>query len=153
MESKKCESCTKWQQRLIEAGDGSHIICTHLGDDDSNSMTTQQYDEEQSRVGEKREGKFISTTHFDKKAVILKPKEITKWADLDINTIYKVNDVRERIVNIDGGKKIARYAELDDIDGERKNVWLPSIVDKELKDCDCLQCKWYLYTTTRTKKQ
>ena len=49
-------------------------------------------------------------------------KSYSEWKDLCINTIDKVNDVRERIVNTDG------------IAGERKNVWLPSIVDKELKD-------------------
>ena len=40
-------------------------------------------------------------------------------------------------MNIDSGKKVARYAELNDIDKKRKNIWLPSIIDKELKDCDC----------------
>ena len=99
MEWKKCDSCINLQQRLLKDEGGSQIICTHYGDDDSNSLIIQEYEGKQSRVGERRKGKFISTAHFDKKVAILKPKEITEWTDLCINTIYKVNDDRERIVN------------------------------------------------------
>ena len=123
-----CEACTSWQQQLLEDGDGSQIICTHLEDKEKETKSNE--------IGKKRK-QFISTEHFNKELAKIKPKEIESWGKLPIGVIYEICAIKERLVNVDGKKKrVARYAELKDVGGNLKHAWLTTIIDEEIKNYD-----------------
>ena len=67
----------------------------------------------------------------------IKPKEIESWGKLPIGVIYEICAIKERLVNVDGKKKrVARYADLKDVSGNLKHVWLTTIIDEEIKNYD-----------------
>ena len=116
----KCSQCVWWE----ENGDGSQMICDicHTTDASTNKR--------------KQPARFISLERFDKKVKLAKPDHITKWRELVTNNIYRVCGVQERLVNINGKKKLSRYGELSDESGKRTNVWLPSLIDADLANYD-----------------
>ena len=139
-----CDSCKKWQEQLLEDGDGSQVTCDHLDDitDDDDVMVVSEVataldksKQGTSGVGKKRkideESDFISTKEFDKYLESSKPKSIKKWGEL-AKVIYRVCEIREMIVTIDGQNKPGRFAELMERNGKRVKAWLPGLVDKEL---------------------
>ena len=115
--TKMCSECDWW----MENGDGSQKVC---------EICQPTYD---YAVAKKR--KFISLADFDKKAKLAKPDTITKWGDLPEKGAYHINRIVERDVTIEGRKQKSRYLELDDIvTEERKNVWVTSLIDDELRN-------------------
>ena len=61
---------------------------------------------------------------------------VTKWSDLPVNTIYSIEELKEKIIKKDGIDVTSKYAVLKNRDGEIKNVWLTSIIVEELKKFD-----------------
>ena len=70
-----CDSCTKWQEQLLEDGDGSQVACDHLDQNDTNdeimfhfSETVNEAKQETSGGGKKRKivdgNDFILTKEF-----------------------------------------------------------------------------------------
>ena len=92
---------------------------------------------QEATVPDQRKRKFISIDVFNHKAKLMKPDTIHKWRDLDVNATFYINKIVERMVTIDNKKRKSRYVELDDIvTGERKNAWLTSLLDEEIKKYD-----------------
>ena len=57
-------------------------------------------------------------------------EQIMAWRDLYQDRIYRV--IRLEEVSVQEGSRLSRYAKLVDRNGVEINVWLPSIVEKEL---------------------
>ena len=140
-----CDSCIKWQEQLLEDGDGSQVACDHLdqlqndtNDDDEIMLNSEIINEAKQGIsgrGKKRkmadENDFISIKEFNKYVERSKPKTITKWSEL-AKIIYRVCKICEMEVTIDGQKKLGRYAELMERNGQRVKAWLPPLIDEEL---------------------
>ena len=58
---------------------------------------------------------------------------VTKWADLPLEEIYLVKELKEKLVNREGKEINSMYAVLENQSGDVKNVWLTSVIEKELK--------------------
>ena len=71
---------------------------------------------------------FISQHEFQAAS-----SRVKKWADLPLNVIYRIDEIKEREIN-DG--QIITYAVLANREGEVTNVWLTSIIEKELLNYD-----------------
>ena len=78
---------------------------------------------------------FLSTEQFTQIVENTKPM---KWADLDCEKVFRVLGLEEVTFYdaAEGKEKLSKYAELMDVNGEKKNVWLPSIVDRKLSGID-----------------
>ena len=72
---------------------------------------------------------FITLNEFQASS-----SRITKWGDLPLNVVYRVTNVRQRIVNINGEDVTSKYAVLENQAGEVINVWLTSVIVEELND-------------------
>ena len=57
---------------------------------------------------------------------------VTKWGDLPLNVIYRVDELKEKLVERDGKKVSSKYAVLTNQAGDVKSVWLTSIIETEL---------------------
>ena len=49
---------------------------------------------------------------------------VTKWADLPLEEIYLVKELKEKLVNREGKEINSMYAVLENRSGDVKNVWL-----------------------------
>ena len=90
---------------------------------------------ESTTIKRKQRG-FISLEKFEKEAKLVKPDHIKKWREIELKAIYKVCELKERLVNINGRRQLSCYGELNDESGKRTNVWLPSLVETDLKEYD-----------------
>ena len=70
---------------------------------------------------------FISFNEFQNTS-----NRVTKWSDLPTNTIFRIEDVKQKFVQRDNKNVESKYAVLMDQDGLTKNVWLTSVIEKEL---------------------
>ena len=77
---------------------------------------------------------FITAECFDNAVKQNRPNDVGKWADVPVGDIFKICAVQERVIHVNGGNKKVRYATLEDANGERKNVWLTSLIEKELEN-------------------
>ena len=77
---------------------------------------------------------FITAESFDNVVRQNRPNDIGKWADVPVGDIFKICSVQERVIHVNGGSKNVQYATLENANGERKNVWLTSLIEKELKN-------------------
>ena len=74
---------------------------------------------------------FISQHEFQAAS-----SRVERWADLPLNTIYRIDELNERIIDRNGEKIQCTYAVLTNREGEVANVWLTSIIEKELHSYD-----------------
>ena len=70
---------------------------------------------------------FISFNEFQNTS-----NRVIKWSDLPTNTIYRIEDVKEKLVRRDDKNVESKYAVLTNRDGLTKNVWITSVIEKEL---------------------
>ena len=70
---------------------------------------------------------FISNNEFQNAS-----NRVIKWSDLPTNTIYRIEDVKEKLVRRDDKNVENKYAVLTNRDGLTKNVWITSVIEKEL---------------------
>ena len=124
----RCTQCKWWE----ENGDGSQQICDVC--DASDVVGVERSGPSESTTTKRKQRGFISLAKFERKAKLVKPDQIKKWRELELQAIYKVCGVKERLVNINGRRQLSRYGELNDESGRRTNVWLPSLVDTDLKE-------------------
>ena len=129
-----CEPCLSYQDQLLAAGDGSQVDCNHHDIIESVSemvSSAVQTGKKRKRVG------FISTNKFNTEAAKNKATDITKWCDLPLNVIYRVEAVREVPSTKDNDEEfISRVAELKNDVGESTSVWLTSVVVKTLTNIE-----------------
>ena len=108
--------------------------------DDDCELWTENGDDiqkDESTITGQGKRKFISIDTFNRKAKLAKPDTILKWRDLEINATFYINKIVERMVTIEGRKRKSRYVELDDIvTGERKNSWMTSLLEEDIKKYD-----------------
>ena len=69
---------------------------------------------------------------------------ISKWKDLPINVTFRVNEINERVVNIDGKSVTAKFAILEEENGNIRKSWLTSIVQEELENITLSKRNVYL---------
>ena len=101
-----------------------------LADGDSSQVTVSVEEVVKASTGKKRKiNDFISMNEFQSES-----SRITKWGDLPLNVIYRIKNVNEELINREGEKVISKYAELENEAGDMINVWLTSVIEKELKD-------------------
>ena len=130
--NKICADCEWWQ----ENGDGSQKLCDCI-DYLTEDTTTADNKKREATIPDQRKRKYISIDVFNRKAKLVKPDTVLKWRELDVNATFYINKIVERMVTIDSRKRKSRYVELDDIvTGERKNAWLTSLLDEEIKKYD-----------------
>ena len=80
---------------------------------------------------ENMQQKFLSVEDFTEKT---KPM---KWIDLPQDAVFRIVNVEEvSCYDVGGGDRISRYAEMEDVSGNKLTVWLPSIVEKEVMKID-----------------
>ena len=77
---------------------------------------------------------FITAESFDNVVRQNRPNDIGKQSDVPVGDIFKICTVQERVIHVNGGSKNVRYASLENANGERKNVWLTSLIEKELEN-------------------
>ena len=144
MESSQRESLVK-QEQPSEDEDGSQvIICENrevidMMDDVKNDKHTEKEISDVAAVAaKKRKRKFITLTDFVDKAddaTKLKLSEIIKWEDLNMETLYRVYKVHEKLIKEEGNpskERLAYYAELHDINENLVNVWVTNIIKDQL---------------------
>jgi len=152
MAAKLCEKCEPIQNRLLDSGDSSRVICDHMNllDDDDDlyiDSDVETYECSEATDSEYREAtgskrkrtSFIMYTEFDK-AVSKKKKNndkqrvhTMKWRLLPLETIFKVENVKVvKVTNKEGERSISRIGEFLNEKGELITVWLPNFVGKEL---------------------
>ena len=71
---------------------------------------------------------FISLNEFQATS-----NRVTNWGDLPTRTIYLIDEIKQKTILRDGKEVISNYAVLVNRDGERKNVWLTSVIERELE--------------------
>ena len=71
---------------------------------------------------------FISQHEFQAAS-----SRVERWGDLPLYTIYRIDEINEREIN---GEQIRKYVVLTNRDGEVINVWLTSVIEKELQKYD-----------------
>ena len=130
-----CNVCSSLQDQLLADGDGSQVVCNCNVDLSQQQTVNYSTSESTSKVqsGKKRaRNDFITTGKFETKVSKNKPKDITKWCDLPLHVIFKVKGVKEVTVIRHGEETISRIGKLENKGGELTNVWLTSIIEKEL---------------------
>ena len=70
---------------------------------------------------------FISLKEFKSLS-----SRIIKWAELPLQVIYHIKEVKEKNVKIEGEDRVSKYAVLVNGLGELTNVWLTSVIQAEL---------------------
>ena len=70
---------------------------------------------------------FISFNEFQNTS-----NRVTKWSDLPTNTIFRIEDVKQKLVKRGDKNVESKYVILMDRDGLTRNVWLTSLIEKEL---------------------
>ena len=132
-----CNVCSSLQDQLLADGDGSQVVCicnvelSQQQTDNNNNATSESTTKVQS--GKKRaRNNFISTAEFDTKVSKNKPKDVMKWCDLPLHIIFKVKGVKEVTVIRHGEETISRIGKLENKAGELTNLWLTSVIEKEL---------------------
>ena len=111
-----CTSCFQEQQRLMEDGDGSHVICTHDYDiDDDISNTNVDADNKipwTVKQFEEKTGKG----------------DTIPWRDVDTNKPHLIKN--KRYISTRNGE--AMVLSLQNQSGKVFNVWATSLLQKEL---------------------
>ena len=74
---------------------------------------------------------FISQNEFQAMS-----SRVEKWANLPLKTIYRIDGIMEKTVDRNGEKVQSKYAVLSNREGEVTNVWLTSVIEKELNEYD-----------------
>ena len=133
----------------VDMGDGNprqlcgKTRCLQSDNGNSNYDNDDNDDEEPPKKKKKKQNSSIPVTssssssssfptieEFTEKGKKVKP---TKWIDLDRTKIFRVVRIEEvEIDQMDGSKRIARVAVLEDSTGEDIKVWLPGVIAKEL---------------------
>ena len=140
--SKLSTPCLSGQEQILE--DGSKVIREHNEHTTGGEKRKREVDDDGANSSNDSidSSKFISVNTFEAKSSKNKRKDIIKWAELPLNIVFRVNAVRELTVNRDGKKSISRIGELENEDGTISvNVWLTSIIEKELKDITDFETK------------
>ena len=145
-----CTSCEERQQALLEAGDGSQIVCGHVIVDKeavlkiSSSSSCSGYSKDVAipptpqdvkiEPGKKR--RFASSKELFKRAseqIKRKIKPIQKWTTLPEGVSFLMKRVVEVEVQMATGPQMGYYAELEDENEETINVWISEIMRTESK--------------------
>ena len=135
------------QQSLLEAGDGSQIVCGHLTINDSDDDKNNAGEERQQSLLEAGDGsqpplanrkrKFLNTERFTQLADLKTKRKICpikKWIELNEGESYRINAIHEIEATIDEKKQISHYAELFNEEMKLINVWITDIIKEELKN-------------------
>ena len=155
---KLCESCEKDQQCLLDNGDGSQVVCEHVISEESATATSinrcsdiMVIDEDDDDVLSSsvplsirsssgntikdRKRKFPSFREFaEAGGDELKRKVLAmeKWSSLTIREPYLVTKAMEIEAMMKKTKQPGFYAEIENKEGELKNVWVSPMIYKEL---------------------
>ena len=155
-----CESCEKDQQCLLDNGDGSQVVCEHVISEESATATSinrcsdiMVIDEDDDDVLSSsvplsirsssgntikdRKRKFPSFREFaEAGGDELKRKVLAmeKWSSLTIREPYLVRKAMEieAMMMKKTTKQPGFYAEIENKEGELKNVWVSPMIYKEL---------------------
>ena len=133
-----CDICQAQQERLLEDGDGSQVICDHSAhssdtDDGVGDNTAAVSSTETTSSSRKR--KFLSREEFYQKADDKSKRRIApirKWRELVVGDVYRVSKIHDIDVNIKGKEQLSHYGEFEDAKGSVINVWLTEIIYTEL---------------------
>lgn len=82
---------------------------------------------------------FISLKEFKSLS-----SRIIKWADLPLQVIYHIKEVKEKNVKMEGEDRVSKYAVLVNGLGELTNVWLTSVIEAELTNVSDFERYKYL---------
>ena len=155
-----CDLCNTRQNDLLEAGDGSQVLCNHMNnfaasDDEEQSTKISRSDasattfadqqiqsawkssasNEATTAAASKKRRFPSLKEFtdaSEDKIKRKLRPLQKWNSLTTHVLYSV----KKVVTIDvGGNGISDkgyYAELENQNEESFNVWLTDIMKKEL---------------------
>ena len=156
-----CTSCEERQQELLEAGDGSQIVCGHLTIADATTSTALDKESYEHSIIDRsavkatttspavapvsvdnvsnngsRKQKFMSFKRFtdlagDKMKRKIVP--IAKWSTLTERTPYLAKKIIAIDTVVNGKSKIGHYAELEDKDEKTLNVWITDIIREDLE--------------------
>ena len=139
----QCDSCIMYQDRLLEEGDGSQVVCTHMDDDDDSeadlptmkgsSSTNDTAGETSTMKKRKRDddddgGDFINESEFE--SLIKRLKPAISWKDLPLKTTYKIVDISQPINTRYGA---AHVITLKPRQGDEYRVWLKPYIHKRIK--------------------
>ena len=124
-----CDICAEQQQQLLLNGDGSQVICDHDWDDHRVNETIS--DIKNTTIKKKRKT-FISDEMFNAKIMKVQQTDTIKWAELPINVVYKI----EKVKTVDTKFGERKIADLTSRTGKSYNVWLTTLVSKELESRD-----------------
>ena len=154
-----CTSCEERQQALLEAGDGTQIVCGHVIVDEeavleiSSSSSTKSTHQLPSCSGYSKDvaippttqdvkiepGKkrrFASTQELLKRTneqIKRKIKPIQKWTTLSEGVLFLMKRVVEVECQTATGPQMGYYAELEDEKEEMINVWISEMIQTESK--------------------
>lgn len=135
-----CDICKTDQERLLEDGDGSQVICDHSSDggEDDNMVAvagSSSSSATETVFSSSRKRKFLSREGFYQKADDKSKRRIApirKWGELVVGDVYRVSKIHDMYVNIKGKKQLSHYGEFEDAEESVINVWLTDIIYTEL---------------------
>ena len=74
---------------------------------------------------------FITNEKFQASSL-----RVEKWSDIPLRTIYRIITVKTKTFIKDGVEKKSKYAVMKSREGEIRNVYLTSVIEKELEKYD-----------------
>ena len=130
-----CDICKADQERLLEDGDGSQVICDHSRDSDEDDNLVAVVAGSSTHSSPRKRKHFLSREEFYQKADDKSKRRIApirKWRELVVGDVYRVSKIHDMYVHIKGEKQISHYGEFEDAEESVINVWLTDIIYTEL---------------------
>ena len=129
---------------MANGGDGSEVICNHaastggkriFSDETLESSSSTDSSEQSIAHSDQIKKRRMSFPTADQFTDMVKAAKPNKWTSLPLEKVFHVRNVEEVPLEDDGengSARVARFAELEDSDGELVKVWLPGILSKKL---------------------
>ena len=83
----------------------------------------------------------------------LKLSEIIKWEDLNMEELYRVHKVHEKLIKEEAKERLSYYAELRNIDENLVNVWVTNIIKDQLSQHKLDEKDVYLKRLSKRKSK